>query len=41
MYSRNIANFIRLLVKDGTVVIDPEDEIIAGAGLTQSGQVLR
>jgi NAD(P) transhydrogenase subunit alpha len=41
MYSRNIANFIRLLLKDGQVVVDVEDEIIAGACITHDGKVLK
>lgn len=41
MYSRNIANFVRLLVKDGAVSVDLEDEVIKGACVTHEGQVLR
>ena len=39
MYSRNIATFVRLLMKDGAVVIDMEDEIIKGACVAHAGEV--
>jgi H+-translocating NAD(P) transhydrogenase subunit alpha len=41
MYSRNLANFVRLLVKDGKLVIDMDDEILKGAGVTHAGEVLK
>ena len=28
MYARNIATFLKNMVKDGQIVLDPEDEII-------------
>jgi NAD(P) transhydrogenase subunit alpha len=40
MYSRNLANFVRLLVKDGGVVADLDDEILNGACVTHDGKVL-
>jgi H+-translocating NAD(P) transhydrogenase subunit alpha len=41
MYSRNLANFVRLLVKEGRVTIDLEDEILKGACVTHGGEVLK
>lgn len=41
MYSRNVSNFIRLLVGEGGITIDLEDEIIRGACLTHDGEVLK
>jgi NAD(P) transhydrogenase subunit alpha len=41
MYSRNIANFIRLLVKDGKLAIDMEDEILKGARVSAGGEAPR
>jgi proton-translocating NAD(P)+ transhydrogenase subunit alpha len=40
MYSKNIQNFLLHLVKDGEVVIDPEDEIAGGTIVTRDGQVV-
>ena len=42
LYSRNLMNFIELLVnaEDKTLVIDWEDEIIAGTCLTRDGKVV-
>ena len=40
MYASNIAAFVKLLVRDGTVVIDREDEIIRETLVTHGGQVV-
>jgi NAD(P) transhydrogenase subunit alpha len=41
LYSRNLFNFLGLIVaKDGTLKIDPEDEIIKGSLLTRDGRVV-
>lgn len=40
MYSRNLANFVRLLVKDGQIVVDMDDEIIRGACVAHGGDML-
>ena len=40
LYSRNISNFLALLVKDGSLHLDMEDEIIRGACVAHGGQVV-
>jgi H+-translocating NAD(P) transhydrogenase subunit alpha len=40
LYARNIANFLSLLVKDGELAPDFEDEIIAGTCVVRDGQVV-
>jgi NAD(P) transhydrogenase subunit alpha len=41
LYARNLLNFLGLIVaKDGTLKIDPEDEIIKGSLLTRDGRVV-
>lgn len=40
MYSRNMANVIRLLIKEGGVAIDFDDEIVREACVTHAGRVL-
>jgi NAD(P) transhydrogenase subunit alpha len=40
MFASNIAAFIKLLVRDGTVAIDREDEIIRETLVTHEGQVV-
>ena len=39
LYSRNIANFLGLVVKDGELVPDFDDEIVAGTCVTHAGEV--
>jgi H+-translocating NAD(P) transhydrogenase subunit alpha len=39
LYSANVVNLLALLVKDGTVVVDFDDEIIDGACVTHGGEV--
>jgi len=39
LYSKNVANFLALMTADGQVTPDFEDEVIAGACLTNDGQV--
>ena len=39
MYSRNIATFLRLLVKDGNMHLDFDDEVIAGMCVTHAGEI--
>jgi len=41
MYARNVQNFLQLLVKDGALVIDLDDEIVKGTCVTHDGKVLR
>jgi H+-translocating NAD(P) transhydrogenase subunit alpha len=41
LYSRNLAEFMKLIVaKDGSLSIDPADEIIKGSLLTRDGQIV-
>jgi NAD(P) transhydrogenase subunit alpha len=40
LYARNIANFLGLLVKDGELAPDFEDEIVAGTCVVRSGTVV-
>ena len=40
MYSKNIQNFLLHLVKDGELIIDPEDEIADGTLVTRDGGVV-
>jgi H+-translocating NAD(P) transhydrogenase subunit alpha len=40
LYSRNIANFLGLLVKDGELAPDFDDEIVAGTCVVRAGQVV-
>lgn len=39
LYAKNVANLLDLLVKDGELVIDESDEVVAGALLTRDGEV--
>ena len=39
LYSSNVANLLALLVKDGEVVVDFEDEIVDGGCVTHAGEV--
>jgi H+-translocating NAD(P) transhydrogenase subunit alpha len=40
LYARNITAFCELLVRDGQLEVDPDDEVVAGATLTRDGQVV-
>ncbi len=40
MYSKNITNFMALLVKDGALQVDSDDEIIQATMVTRNGKVL-
>jgi NAD(P) transhydrogenase subunit alpha len=40
LYSRNIAELLRLLVKDGELVLDDDDQIIRDMTLTRDGEVV-
>ncbi len=40
LYARNIANFVALLVKDGSLAPDYDDEIVSGTCVTRAGEVL-
>jgi NAD(P) transhydrogenase subunit alpha len=40
MYARNITNLLTLIVKDGELALDFEDEIVADACITHDGAVV-
>jgi len=40
LYARNVAAIVKLLVKDGVVGIDLEDEVVAGTLMTHEGKVV-
>ena len=40
MYARNIATFLKYLIKDGKVVLDRDDEIVRETMLTHAGEVV-
>jgi len=40
LYARNVAALVKLLVKDGAVAVDLEDEVIAGTLMTHEGTVV-
>jgi len=40
LYARNIQNFLGLIVHDGVLSPDPEDEIVAGTCVIRAGEVL-
>ena len=40
LYSRNVASLLGLLVKDGTLALDLNDEIVKGALITHQGAVV-
>jgi NAD(P) transhydrogenase subunit alpha len=39
LYAKNVANLLALMVRDGTVAPDFDDDVIAGACLTHDGEV--
>jgi NAD(P) transhydrogenase subunit alpha len=40
MFSQNVYNLVKYLVKDGTIVLDPSDPIVQGILTTQGGKVV-
>ena len=40
LYARNLFAFVGLLVKDGQIALDLEDEILKAAALTHGGQIV-
>ena len=40
MYSKNVFNFVALLVKDGELHLDLEDEIIQGSLVAHGGKIV-
>jgi NAD(P) transhydrogenase subunit alpha len=39
LYAKNVANLLALLVHDGNLTLDFDDEVVAGACLTHAGEV--
>jgi H+-translocating NAD(P) transhydrogenase subunit alpha len=39
MYARNLFNFLSLMIKDGSLNLDFEDDLIAGTCLTHGGEI--
>jgi NAD(P) transhydrogenase subunit alpha len=39
LYSRNIANFLALIVKDGALRLNMEDEILSGSCVAHQGKI--
>lgn len=39
MYAKNLFNLLSLMIKDGELAIDWEDEVIAGSALTREGEI--
>lgn len=40
LYAKNILNLLQLIVRDGAIHLDFEDEVIAGTALTHAGEIL-
>ncbi len=40
LYARNLFNFVQLIVKEGALALDWDDEIVKGAGLTKDGEIV-
>jgi NAD(P) transhydrogenase subunit alpha len=40
LYARNVFALLQILVKDGTLAVDPQDEVVAGTLLTHDGRVV-
>jgi NAD(P) transhydrogenase subunit alpha len=40
LYSRNVQSLLDLMVKEGELTLDFEDEVIAGACITRDGQIV-
>jgi len=41
LYARNLYHFVQLLVEDGQIAIDWDDEIIAKTALVKQGEIVR
>jgi NAD(P) transhydrogenase subunit alpha len=40
LYSRNVQSLLELMVKEGQLSLDFEDEVIAGACITRDGEIV-
>jgi NAD(P) transhydrogenase subunit alpha len=41
MYAKNVTTFLLNMVKEGALVIDPEDEIVRGSLVARDGEVVQ
>jgi NAD(P) transhydrogenase subunit alpha len=39
LYARNVTSLLELMVKEGALALDFEDEVIAGACITHDGEI--
>jgi NAD(P) transhydrogenase subunit alpha len=40
LYARNVQSLLELMVKEGELTLDFEDEVIAGACITRDGKIV-
>jgi NAD(P) transhydrogenase subunit alpha len=40
MYAKNVANFVALLVRDGALALDVEDDLVAGCAVCREGEIV-
>jgi NAD(P) transhydrogenase subunit alpha len=40
MYAKNVANFVGLLVRDGALALDTDDELVTGCAVARDGEVV-
>jgi NAD/NADP transhydrogenase alpha subunit len=40
LYSRNVYTLLQLIAKDGTLVLDMNDEIVKGTTLVKDGEIV-
>jgi hypothetical protein len=40
MYGKNVANFLALIIKDGAVAPDPEDDIVNQSAVSRGGRIV-
>jgi NAD(P) transhydrogenase subunit alpha len=40
MYAKNVATFLKYLIKDGKIVLNRDDEIVAETLVTHAGEVV-
>jgi NAD(P) transhydrogenase subunit alpha len=40
MYAKNVANFAALLVRDGALALDAEDDLVAGCAVARDGEIV-
>ena len=40
LYARNVQAFLDYVIKDGTLVLDPDDEIVAGTTIVRDGTIV-